>query len=199
MLIVGLTGGIGSGKSSFCAAFSDLGVPIIDTDDIAHQLSKPTSDANAQVARQFGADALLADGSLNRTWLRQLIFTDPSKKKQLETIFHPLILKKTKEEIQKISSLHHYCIVAVPLLFETTAFRNLIHYSIVIDCDEQDQINRVMLRSKLNHNEVQNIIAAQMPRKQRNYLADHIITNNGTLSSIAEKVSQMHSFLLEKT
>jgi dephospho-CoA kinase len=199
MLIVGLTGGIGSGKSSFCAAFSRLGVPVIDTDNIAHQLSHPNSNANKLVAQQFGTQSLLADGSLNRAWLRELIFNTPEKRIQLEAIFHPLILQKTQEQIHQVRGMHNYCLLAVPLLFETPAFQQLVDYSIVIDCDEDEQIKRVMQRSQLSDAEVKKIISAQMPRNQRNTLADYVISNNDSLASIDEKVSQMHNFLLEKT
>lgn len=199
MFVVGLTGGIGCGKSSFCSAFSLLGVPIIDSDEIAHLLSQPNSTVNKQVYARFGANSLLADGSLNRVWLRELVFTEPAQRIQLEAIFHPLILQKTEEQIASMNHLHQYCILAVPLLFETPAFHRLINYSIVIDCEEQEQIYRVMHRNKLSHNEVKHIIAAQMPRNQRNAFADQIIMNDGSLASIDEKVSQMHSFLLEKT
>ena len=199
MLTVGLTGGIGCGKSSFCAAFSRLGVAIIDTDEIAHQLSHPNSDANQLIAQQFGKQSLLDDGALNRTWLRQLIFNEPAKKKQLEAIFHPFILQVSKEQIQKVSQLHRYCILAVPLLFEVSEFQQLVDYTIAIDCEESEQINRVMQRSHLSLDEVQKIITAQMPRNQRNTLADYVVNNNGTLASIDVKVSQMHDFLLEKT
>lgn len=199
MLVVGLTGGIGCGKSSFCDVFSRLGVPIIDTDVIAHQLAHPNSYANQQVLSQFGAASLLADGSLDRAWLRQLIFTEPDKKVQLEAIFHPLILERTKEQISIFSSLHPYCILAVPLLFETPSFHKLTDLSISIDCVEQEQIKRVMLRSRLSQYQIKNIISAQMPRDQRNALANYVIMNDGALIDIDKKVSQMHNFLLEKT
>ena len=142
VLIVGLTGGIGSGKSSCCAAFSRLGITIIDTDEIAHQLSRPYADANLQIAEQFGANALLPDHSLNRKWLRQHILTDAYEKKRLEAIFHPKILDQVKEKILGICAKERYCIIDVPLLFETSSFLNLIDYSIVIDCDEQEQIKQ---------------------------------------------------------
>jgi dephospho-CoA kinase len=199
VFVVGLTGGIGSGKSSVCAAFSRLGVPIIDTDEIAHRLSRPSSEVNKQIYEIFGSNSLLADGSLNRAWLRELVFTEPTKRVQLEAIFHPLILQKTKEKICSMGRAHRYCILAVPLLFETPAFHRLTNYSIVVDCDEEEQIRRVIRRSKLSRHEVQNIITAQMPRNQRNVLADQIIMNNESLASIDEKVSQIHNFLLEKT
>ena len=198
MLIVGLTGGIGSGKSSCCAAFSRLGITIIDTDEIAHQLSRPYADANLQIAEQFGANALLPDHSLNRKWLRQHILTDAYEKKRLEAIFHPKILDQVKEKIRSICAKERYCIIDVPLLFETSSFLNLIDYSIAIDCDEQEQIKRVKCRSQLTENEIKSIIAVQISRKQRNKLADFIILNNGKLSDIDEKILQIHKNLLEK-
>ncbi len=199
LLIVGLTGGIGSGKSSFCAAFSRLGVPIIDADEIAHQLSIPNSTANTEVAKIFGEQALLNDGSLNRDYIRHNIFNDANKKKLLEGIFHPLILFEAKKQIHKLSNTSSYCILAVPLLFEQPEFLKLVRITVTIDCDEGEQISRVMLRSKLTEPQVRQIIKTQIPRKERNNLSDIVINNNGAITDIDHKVSQLHTFLLGKT
>ena len=199
LLIVGLTGGIGSGKSSFCAAFSRLGIPIIDADEIAHQLSTPNSLANSQVANAFGEVALLDDGRLNRDYIRQCIFNDPNKKKLLEGIFHPLILIDAKKRIEQLSNTSPYCILAVPLLFEQPEFLKLVSITVAVDCDESEQIRRVMHRSQLSEHQVQQILKVQIPRKERNKLADIVINNNGAITDIDRKVSQLHTFLLGKT
>lgn len=199
LLVVGLTGGIGSGKSSFCAAFSLLGVPIIDADIIAHDLSQPYSTANTTVKKLFGEQSLRADGTLNREWIRSAIFNDDVKKKQLEAIFHPLILQALKLHIKQLENSCAYCIIAVPLLFEQKSFHELTQFSIAIDCTENEQITRVMHRSSLSETQVRKIIDAQMSRSQRNKLADLVINNEDGLENIADKVSQLHKFLLEKT
>lgn len=196
---MGLTGGIGTGKSSFCAAFSRLSVPIIDADIIAHNLSHPYSTANLSIAKLLGEQSLLDDGTLNRTWLRDTIFNDNKIKKQVEDIFHPLILKEVKFQIAQLKSDHPYCILAVPLLFEQPSFLKLTQLTIVIDCSEQEQIMRVMQRSGLNQEQVQKIIQSQMGRAERNNLADLVISNEDGLESIDNKVSQLHKLLLEKT
>ncbi|MBM5571880.1 MULTISPECIES: dephospho-CoA kinase [Deefgea] len=199
MLVAGLTGGIGSGKSTFCAAFSRLGVPVIDADVIYHHLTQPYSIANLLVEQQFGSQSLLNDGKLNKDWLRQIIFDDDCKKKQVEAIFHPLILDEIKSQISQLESNYIYCILAVPLLFEFSDFLNLSDYTIVIDCSEATQVARVMQRSGLSHEQVKKIIQAQMSRNERNRLADLVICNEEGFDSIDDKVSQLHKFLLEKS
>jgi len=199
LLVAGLTGGIGSGKSTFCAAFSRLGVPVVDADVIYHHLTQPNSIANLLVEQQLGSQSLLNDGRLNKDWLRQIIFNDDSKKKQVEAIFHPLILDEIKTQLSQLKSNHTYCILAIPLLFEFPDFLQLTHYSIVIDCSESTQINRVMQRSGLSQEQVKKIIQAQMNRNERNRLADLVICNEEGFDSIDDKVWQLHKFLLEKS
>ena len=198
LLVAGLTGGIGSGKSSFCAAFSRLGIPIIDADVISHQLSYPNSTANCEVAEKLGKQAVLQDGNLNRKWIRECIFNNKEKRTTLEGIFHPLILSEAKKQIQRLSSTHPYCILAVPLLFEQISFLELVDITIVIDCEINEQIKRVMLRSKLTEQQVIQIIKAQMPSKERNKYADIVINNSSGIEDIDGKVSQLHTFLLGK-
>lgn len=199
LLIVGLTGGIGSGKSSFCSAFANLGVPVIDADAVGHQLSSPNSEANQHVVERFGSIAVLDDGSLNRAWLREVIFNDAQLKIALEEIFHPLILLKVKTQIQQLSKEHPYCILAVPLLFEKKSFLELTNITLAIDCSENDQISRVMRRNSLTKNQVKKIIESQMSRATRNELADIVIDNSEAPENIVFKVSQLNNFLLEKS
>ena len=198
MHVVGITGGIGSGKSSFCHAFSHLGITVIDTDQLAHQLTQASSAAIPFILEKFGEAAIQHDGALNRTWMRQHIFSNPTGKHSLEKILHPLIYEMASELIQNEPPEHAYCILAVPLLFETQLFQNLIDYSIAIDCVEILQIERVKSRSHLSEIEIRQIIATQMSSEQRNQYADKVLHNNGTLQDIDAKVSQTHDFLLQK-
>ncbi|MBM5573939.1 dephospho-CoA kinase [Deefgea sp. CFH1-16] len=198
MHVVGITGGIGSGKSSFCHAFVRLGITVIDTDQLAHQLTQASSAAMPAIVAKFGESAIQADGALNRTWMRQHIFSNPSGKQTLEKILHPLIYKMAAELIKNEPLEQAYCILAVPLLFETQLFLRLIDYSIAIDCEERLQIERVKSRSHLSEIEIRQIIATQMNRAQRNQYADEILRNDGTLQDIDAKVSQTHDFLLQK-
>lgn len=199
LLIVGLTGGIGSGKSSFCDVLSEMGVPIIDADKIAHGLDQPYSKANTLVSNEFGLQSLTQDGKLDRNYIREQIFNDASKKEKLEAILHPLIVTEIKAQIKNLSTSNPYCILAIPLLFEYETFRQLCQFSIVIDCSEEEQIKRVMQRNNLNRDQISLIIKSQLSRTQRNGFADLVINNEEGRSSIAKKVSQLHRFLLEKT
>ncbi|QKJ65915.1 dephospho-CoA kinase [Deefgea piscis] len=198
MHVVGITGGIGSGKSSFCHAFVRLGITVIDTDQLAHQLTQASSAAMPAIVAEFGKSAIQADGALNRTWMRQHIFSNPSGKQTLEKILHPLIYKMAAELIKNEPPEQAYCILAVPLLFETQLFLRLIDYSIAIDCEEHLQIERVKSRSHLSETEIRQIMATQMSREQRNQYADEVLRNDGTLQDIDAKVSQTHDFLLQK-
>ncbi|MCB5197232.1 dephospho-CoA kinase [Deefgea salmonis] len=198
MHVVGITGGIGSGKSSFCHAFIRLGITVIDTDQLAHQLTQADSSAMPLILEEFGAPALQENGALNRIWMRQHVFSHPTGKQTLEKILHPLIYTMAAALIQNESPEQAYCILAVPLLFETQLFQNLIDYSIAIDCEEYLQIERVKTRNHLSEIEIKKIIATQISREQRNQYADEILRNDGTLKDIEAKVSQTHDFLLQK-
>lgn len=191
MLVVGLTGGIGSGKSEAAALFAARGVPVIDTDAIAHALVAPGQLALQAIAKAFGTEVLQADGTLNRAWMRQRIFGDPAARQTLEHILHPLI----REEVQQSLARHAgaaYQIVMVPLLFETGAYAQMIDRSLLIDCDETLQVSRAMARSGLSESEVRAIMAAQWSREQRLAAADDVIRNDGNLQELAEQVQAKH-------
>ncbi|HSI23221.1 MAG TPA: dephospho-CoA kinase [Methylophilaceae bacterium] len=191
MMIVGLTGGIGSGKSEAARLFNGLGVPVADTDAIAHALTAPGRPVLQEIAKSFGTEALHRDGSLNRAYLRQKVFSDAGAKHLLEDILHPLI----REEVANIVARHAsapYQIVMVPLLFETGAYAGLIDRSLLIDCDESLQIARAMARSQLAETEVRAIMAAQCSREQRLEMADDVIVNNGTLADLEKQVREKH-------
>lgn len=189
-LIVGLTGGIGCGKSSACDLFAGLGVDVIDTDQISRQLTAPGGGAVAAIRQQFGDDYITTEGALDRRKMRELVFTDRSWRDKLERLLHPRILAETAQRIAQSQSI--YAIVAIPLLFETGDYDHLIDRVLVIDCDEALQLARTMARSGLGHDEVRTIMAAQVSRCQRLEKADDVIINNSDLSNLKRQVVQIH-------
>ncbi|MEQ1674663.1 MAG: dephospho-CoA kinase [Candidatus Nitrotoga sp.] len=202
-LVIGLTGGIGSGKSTVAQMFAECGVAIIDSDLIARELTQIGGTAIAQIRTIFGNAYLDESGALNRIKMRQRIFTDPAAKVQLEMILHPLIRAQMQEAIsaQSTFSTHAqhtapYLMLVVPLLFTATGFRELTHYSLMIDCDEDIQIARVINRDGLDEQTIRHIMAAQMPRAEQLKIADHIIQNNGTLTALQILVQQQHQLYL---
>lgn len=194
-LIIGLTGGIGCGKSSAARLFAQLGAGIIDTDEIAHRLTQPGQSALTAIAREFGPDFLLPDGSLDRARLRQRVFSDAAAKQKLEAILHPLIRQQVIEEIG--THRDPYLILVVPLLFETGAYHDLIQRILVVDCAEASQIERTKARSKLSDQEVRAIMACQVSRAERLAKADDVLPNQGNESSLATGVAQLHQRYLE--
>lgn len=194
-LIVGLTGGIGSGKSSAARKFHELGARVIDTDEISHALSHPPSPALQQIASRMGPEFLLDDGSLDRVRMRKHVFSSPQAREILEAIFHPLIRQEVERQIASETSAP-YTLLVVPLLFETSPFRTLIQRSIVVDCSEEQQIDRVMVRSHLSRSEVVDVMSTQLSRENRLKPADHIIYNEGTLDQLEDQVDQLHQHFL---
>lgn len=197
MLKIGLTGGIGCGKSTVCRMFQELGVDIIDADIIGRQLAEPGQPALAMLADAFGKKILNADGSLNRAGLRELVFSDPNKKQQLESIMHPLIYKRIAAEIEKSQGL--YCIVAIPLLLETQKTQ-IVDRILLVDCSVETQIARVTSRDSLSREQVLKIISSQIPRQQRLIQADDVIDNSATTAQLAEQIKRLHnSYILLAT
>ncbi len=190
-MIVGLTGGIGSGKSEAAHLFAELGVPVTDTDQIAHALTAPDQPALQEIAAALGADMLNSDGSLNRARLRQHVFDEADARRQLEAILHPRIRERAILDLAGHSTAP-YQILVVPLLFEGSAYTGLISRSLVIDCPETQQIQRTMARSQLNAAEIKAIMAAQLSRSQRLALADDVIENMGSLQDLHAKVLEKH-------
>ncbi len=191
MFIVGLTGGIGSGKSEAARMFADLGIPVVDTDQIAHALTAVGQPLLQEIATALGSDTLNRDGSLNRALLRQRVFAEPETRHRLEAILHPRIRERAAQLLAQHPDAP-YQILVVPLLFETNGYVDLMTRSLVIDCDEAQQMHRAMARSHLNETEVRAIMAAQLPRDQRLALADDVITNDNTLEELREKVLEKH-------
>ena len=197
-LIVGLTGGIGSGKSTVARLFAEHGAGIIDTDAIAHQLTQAGGEAIAPIRAAFGNDYLKADGALDRAKMRALIFSDAAAKQQLEHILHPLIFEQAKAQLRQLQA-SPYIVVVVPLLPESRTFRQLVQRVLVVDCDEHTQIARVIGRSRMSEAEVRAIIARQTTRAERLQLADDVIRNDAGLDSLAGQVAALHERYAKNT
>ncbi|HBV20545.1 MAG TPA: dephospho-CoA kinase [Nitrosomonas sp.] len=190
VLTVGLTGGIGCGKSSAAEIFTELGIGVVDTDQIAHELTQLNGTAIASIRNLFGDAFITREGALDRKKMRQLIFADNSQRAQLEALLHPLILEETVRRVQQSQS--PYVVVAIPLLFETSDYDHLIQRILVIDCDERLQITRTMARSRLSAEEVKAIMAAQINRQHRLKNADDIVVNNQDIGYLKEQILQLH-------
>ncbi len=193
MFTVALTGGIGCGKSTICELFNAQGVPIIDTDQIAHQLVMPGMPALEQITSAFGNDMLTEDGQLDRQKLASQIFSDAEQKKQLESILHPLIRNEVQKQIEQLSTA--YCIVAIPLLFETGQ-QGRYDYTLVVDCEEHQQVERTLARDGRTEQQIREIIKSQMPRTQRLKLADEIIDNRSTADRLIPQIDALHRKIL---
>ena len=187
---VGLTGGIGSGKTTVAELFVSQGAGLVDTDEISRRLTAPAQPAVAEIARKFGPQFVAEDGSLDRVRMRNLVFADLSARKDLEAIVHPLIRQESTRQIQE--STAPYVVVVVPLLIETGAYRGMIGRILVVDCEPETQVRRVMERSRLSRNEVLSIIASQVSRQQRLREADDIIQNDDDLESLPAQVNPLH-------
>jgi dephospho-CoA kinase len=184
--ILGLTGGIGSGKSTVGHFFSECGVDVVDTDEIAHALTGPNGQAILPLVRVFGPQCLRADGALDRVRMRTRVFSDPKARKQLEEVLHPLIFDASVRACA--AAPLPYVVLAVPLLFETAHYRLLCHRTCVVDAPPSTQVERVMARSGLSEPEVWSIIHAQMSREARIAQSDDLINNNGDLAALRARV-----------
>jgi len=193
---VGLTGGIGCGKSSAAHFFAELGAGVIDTDVIAHQLTQAGSPALETIRREFGPEYLLPDGSLDRARMRQLIFSDDAAKARLEAILHPLIKKRVLAETESIDA--PYLLIVVPLLLETGNYGDVVCRVLVVDCDEQQQLQRTMARSALSAAEVSAIMSKQLSRQARLRVADDVIQNTGSLEDMRRQVENLHRQYLQR-
>jgi dephospho-CoA kinase len=190
MLRIGLTGGIGSGKTTVAALFAGHGIPVIDTDEIARALAQPGQDAYVEIVRVFGAGILNADRHIDRAQLGQLVFTDPAKRQQLEAILHPRVRAQVEQQIKPL--LTPYCIVVAPLLIEA-GFTDQVDRVLVVDCDEPQQLARVAARNNLLEAEIRRIMAAQLSRTKRLQHADDVLENNGDLPRLEAEVSRLHA------
>ncbi|MES1981467.1 MAG: dephospho-CoA kinase [Pseudomonadota bacterium] len=187
---VGLTGGIGSGKSTVAALFEEYGVTIIDSDAISRRLTQPGGAAIKMIRSTFGDDYIDSLGALDRPRMRQLVFADPMAKQRLEAILHPLIRAEMLNQAGMNST--PYQMLMVPLLFETPGYPELVKRTLAVDCEETTQVTRTMQRSGLTEQEVRAIIAQQIARSERLRRADDIIHNDADLNSLRLQVAQLH-------
>ena len=190
--VIGLTGGIGSGKSAAADLFAGLGGGVVDTDAIAHELTAPGGAAIAEVRRLFGAGCLAADGSMDRTKVRELVFADPSARKRLEALLHPMIRAESLRRIEAAAGAAPYVVHVVPLLVESAGYRDRVQRVLVVDCAEEVQVARVRARSGLSEPEVRRILAAQATRAARLAAADDVIDNSGPLAALQPQVLALH-------
>jgi dephospho-CoA kinase len=193
MLIIGLTGGIGSGKTTVCNYFSALGTPIIDADVAAREVVQPGQSGLTQITELFGQAVLASDGSLNRSKLRDQVFSDQTARNKLEAILHPLIRQRMDEKLSTLNA--PYAILAIPLLLESGR-REGIDRILVIDAEEAQQTARASQRDDQNEAQIRAIIAAQCSRKERLTAADDIIYNTGDLEQLHSQVTDMHNLYL---
>jgi len=191
MLTVGLTGGIGSGKSTVGDLFSNLGVPIIDTDLISHQLLEPDQSGYEKVVAHFG-DRLMGKGrQIDRRQLRRVVFNDETEKHWLEATLHPIIYRQTQQQIEQLKATA-YVIVVIPLLFETD-FRALLDRILVIDCCAETQIRRLTARDHIDLNLARLMLAQQWTNEARLEQADDVIHNGGDLDMVLDQqVAKLH-------
>ena len=193
--IVGLTGGIGSGKTQVSNTFEALGVPVIDTDLISHAVTAPNGLAIPAIREAFGDEMIDPSGKLDRAKMRELVFRDPQAKQKLEAILHPLIANVTMASIAQHSDAP-YVVLVVPLLAESPQWLSRCDRVLVIDCEVETQIDRVMRRSNLSREEVLSIIATQATREARRAIANEVIVNESTLESLTQQVRRLHDFYL---
>jgi dephospho-CoA kinase len=191
MFVVGLTGGIGSGKSTVADLFAARGVPLVDTDVIAHRITAPHGIAMPRIAAEFGNEFVTADGSLDRARMRTLVFGDERARKRLESITHPLIRAETEREEREARG--PYVIVVVPLLVESGSWKSRVNRVLTVDCSVDTQIARVMTRNGFSRDEVLAIIARQATREARLAAADDVIDNdNAPLEALEAQVDAQH-------
>lgn len=192
--VVGLTGGIGSGKSAVADMFSALGIAVVDTDQIAHELTASSGAAMPAIQKRFGTSFVTAEGALDRPRMRNLAFSDPSARQDLEAILHPMIRERSQAQVD--AALSAYVVLVVPLLLESGNYRQRVDRVLVVDCDENTQIERVQRRSGLDTDQIRAIIGAQIPRARRLALADDVIRNDDSLAALRSEVERLHVLYL---
>lgn len=196
--VIGLTGGIGSGKSAVGHLFAEHGVSVIDTDAIAHALTAPGGAGMPAIRAEFGDSIANAAGALDRSVMRGIVFADPSARKRLEAILHPLIGRESERQILESSKnpASPYVILMVPLLIESGDYRKRVDRIAVVDCAEATQIARVMSRNGLAESEIERILAAQATRVERLAAADDVIDNDGEIAALGPQVERLHRHYL---
>lgn len=191
VFVIGLTGGIGSGKSIAAHYFSELGVPVIDADDVAKKLCNSKNIGFEKIKERFGEAVLDSDGEISRKKLRKIIFENSMERLWLENYLHPLISEAILNWVKQLSN--GYCIVVVPLLLETD-FKNYVDRILVIEASKEIKIKRAILRDEVHQDEIEKILSAQLSSEERLAMTDDIIFNEGNLAELRDKVLKMHLF-----
>ena len=197
MHIVGLTGGIGAGKSMAAVFFKELGVPVVDLDDIARQITQKNNEGYEKIVTKYGARFLNDNKEINRYLIKKVLFSDLNFKTEFESIIHPLIYTACLNEIDNYRC-NNYLVLVVPLLFESSSYLGLINESLLIDCDTSIQKNRVSQRDHIDSELIENIIANQLDRTERQLKADKIILNDGLPEELQKEIKIFHNDLLKK-
>ncbi len=187
---VGLTGGIGSGKSVASSLFAELGAAVVDTDEISRALTAPGGAAIQPIRESFGPEYVAADGGLDRARMRNLVFGDADAKRKLEGILHPRIRDRMRADVA--AARQPYVVAVIPLLFETGVCLDLLQRVLVVDCEESEQVRRASARSGLSAQEVRAIMAAQLPRAERLKRADDVLVNDGSIGALRQQVARLH-------
>jgi dephospho-CoA kinase len=193
--VVGLTGGIGSGKSAVADEFARLGASVIDTDAIAHELTEKGGAAMASIEKLFGPEVVSEDGSMDRKKVRDRVFADPAAKHELEALLHPMIREESARRIAAAAG--PYVVHVVPLLIESRDYRSRVDRVLVVDCPELTQIERVRARSGLSESEVRAIMRTQATRAERVAAADDVIDNGGSRDALRKQVAALHQKYLQ--
>lgn len=194
--VIGLTGGIGSGKTAVSNKLAELGATVIDTDEIAHSLTQPQGLAMPEIRQHFGQEALLPDGRMNRDYMRKLVFNNPEMRLTLEKILYPLIRKTVQQKLDL--GTPHYFVIVVPLLFEKGGWNELMDEIVVVDCPVEQQVARVIERNGWSEEQVRAVMQNQASRETRLKGADHVIENTGALTELIEKIDFLHDKLIKK-
>ena len=193
--VLGITGGIGSGKTAVTDCIASKGIDIIDADAIAHQVVQKNTPALNAIREHFGPSIILANGELDRKQLREIIFNSPQEKAWLENLLHPIIRHTIKKSIDKSST--PYCVLVAPLLLEGT-LHTIPNRIVVVDCSENTQIKRASQRDGANEDSIRKIINQQMNREERLQKADSVLHNDGTLEELKQQVDRLHEQLIQE-
>jgi dephospho-CoA kinase len=197
MFIIGLTGGIGSGKSAAATILKRLGLKIIDLDQITHDLMKPSELGYIEIKKEFGEKYIDTKGAIDRKLLREEIFSSLDLKKRIESILHPIIFEQCSKQLNKLKH-EKYIVLVIPLLFETKNYISLIDESLLIDCDLETQIERVIKRDSVSKALANRIIKNQMNRQDKQLLADKVILNDGNINHLKTQLDSYYKKLLKE-
>jgi len=194
MFIIGLTGGIGSGKSAAAKILKELGIEVIDLDQITHELMRPGELGYIEIKKEFGEKYIDTKGAIDRKLLREEIFSSFDLKKRIESILHPIIFEECNKQLNLLKH-ENYIVLVIPLLFETKNYISLIDESLLIDCDLETQIERVIKRDSISKTLANRIIKSQMNREKKQLLADKVIFNDGNINHLKTQLDSYYKKL----